>query len=230
MHPRPMRPTSIPLRPSGRRSMATHATAPYDRVAARRGLIGAWTARDSAGGTRGGRSWRCRRTPWIVVRVQRIGLHRNGKRVSGRRYGSCMSTASAVVVADRANRKIGAAQLELLLAILDVERDDAWLDDGARDLAHWVSMRYGVSHWKACRWVGAARSFEAMPALGFALREGVLSIDKVVELARFATPDTIDGLTRWAEDVSAGAIRRRADVEIRRERDEAADVECSRML
>jgi hypothetical protein len=141
-----------------------------------------------------------------------------------------MSTASAVVVADRANRKIGAAQLELLLAILDVERDDAWLDDGARDLAHWVSMRYGVSHWKACRWVGAARSFEAMPALGFALREGVLSIDKVVELARFATPDTIDGLTRWAEDVSAGAIRRRGDVEIRRERDEALDVERTRTL
>jgi hypothetical protein len=141
-----------------------------------------------------------------------------------------MSNASAVRAADHANRKIGAAQLELLLAILDVERDGAWLDDGARDLAHWVSMRYGISHWKACRWIGAVHAFGSMPSLAVALRDGMLSLDKVVELARFATPETIDGLTRWAEDVSTSVLRRRADVEVRRERDEALDVERTRTL
>jgi hypothetical protein len=141
-----------------------------------------------------------------------------------------MSNASAVALADRANRKIGAAQLDLLLAILDVERDDAWLDDGARDLAHWVSMRYGISHWKACRWIGAVHAFGSMPSLAVALRDGVLSLDKVIELARFATSETIEGLTRWAEDVSPSVLRRRADVEVRRERDEALNVERTRTL
>jgi hypothetical protein len=63
--------------------------------------------------------------------------------------------SGSIDLADAANARVGRAQLELLMAILDVERDDAWADDGARDLAHWVSMRYGVSHWKACRWIGA---------------------------------------------------------------------------
>jgi hypothetical protein len=138
--------------------------------------------------------------------------------------------SGSIDLADAANARVGRAQLELLVAILDVERDDAWADDGARDLAHWVSMRYGVSHWKACRWIGAARAFGTMPQLAAALADGALSIDKVVELARFATVETVGDVLRWAEDVSAHAIRRRADIEARRERDEAEDVERTRSL
>jgi Domain of unknown function (DUF222)/HNH endonuclease len=132
--------------------------------------------------------------------------------------------------ADAANARVGEAQRDLLVAILDIEREDAWIDDGARDLAHWVSMRYGVSHWKACRWIDAARSFERLPQLAGALAHGSLSLDKVVELARFATAETVNGLVRWAEDVSAHSIRRRADLEARRERDEAEDVHRTRSL
>lgn len=140
-----------------------------------------------------------------------------------------MSTTSTVARADRANARVGETQLALLLSIVEVTTDE-WQGDGARDLAHWVSMRYGVSHWKACRWIGAAHAFEVMPRLAQALAGGTLSLDQVVELARFATPVTVDGLIRWAQVTAPGAIRRRAEREIRRQRDEVAQVMETRSL
>jgi len=141
-----------------------------------------------------------------------------------------MSREIAIAAADGANALVGYAQREWLRAILDVESEDAWLDDGARDLAHWVSMRYGVSYWKASRWIGAARAFEVFPELADALADGRLGLDKVVELARFVTAATIDGLLEWAGEASAFAIRRRADVETRRDRADADDAERTRFL
>ena len=42
------------------------------------------------------------------------------------------------------------------------------------------------------------------------MRRGTLPLVKVGELVRFATPETEAGLIRWAQGVSAAAIRRRA--------------------
>jgi hypothetical protein len=84
-------------------------------------------------------------------------------------------------------------------------------------MAHFVSMRYGVSWWKADRWIKAAYALERLPAISQALSSGELSIDKVVELTRFATGETEEKLIRWAMMVSTAATRRRADLEVRRE-------------
>ena len=51
-------------------------------------------------------------------------------------------------------------------------------------------MRYGISYWKAHRWIEAARALESLPALSEALASGILGVDKIVELTRFATPKT----------------------------------------
>jgi hypothetical protein len=61
-------------------------------------------------------------------------------------------------------------------------------------------MRYGVSTWKAHRWIGAAHALERLPRLADALTGGTLGIDKVLEVARFATPETEAGLVRWAQE------------------------------
>jgi hypothetical protein len=97
-------------------------------------------------------------------------------------------------------------------------------------MAHWVSMRYGISWWKADRWVKAAHALESLPLIAQALSSGVLSIDKVVELTRFATSGTEERLIRWAEGVSAAAIRRRGDVESRPAPDDAAAAERDRCV
>jgi hypothetical protein len=45
------------------------------------------------------------------------------------------------------------SQRQMLALIADSDRQDVWQDSGARDMAHWLSMRYGISCWKARRWI-----------------------------------------------------------------------------
>jgi hypothetical protein len=112
----------------------------------------------------------------------------------------------------------------------DGATDPDWEDDGARDLSHWLVMRYGISSWKAERWVKAARALESLPRLAEALSSGELGIDKVVELARFARPETEKDLISWATTVSAGRIRHRAELERKVAEDEVRTVESDRRL
>jgi hypothetical protein len=125
---------------------------------------------------------------------------------------------------------ISESQRAFLALLADAERAEIWRDEGARDMAHFVSMRYGISWWKADRWVNAGKALESLPRISAAFEKGELSIDKVVELARFATPETEPRLIRWAKGVSAAAIRRRADVESRPQTEEVTEAERGRYL
>ncbi len=135
-----------------------------------------------------------------------------------------------VRVADALNRHIAAAQVALLRVIAEVDRRRAWHDSGARDLAHWLSIRYGMSWWKADRWIKAAAALDGLPAITDALETGVLGIDKVVELCRFATAETEGALIGWASEATCATIRRRADLEVRAALDETAELERDRTL
>jgi Domain of unknown function (DUF222)/HNH endonuclease len=120
------------------------------------------------------------------------------------------------------HREIAERQRELLATLAELETREAWLDDGAHDMAHWTAMQLDVSRWKADRWVAAGRALGTLPATAEALERGQLGLDKVVELARFAEFDDEDALVRWAQGVSCGAIRRAGDL---RTRDRAAETE-----
>ena len=133
-------------------------------------------------------------------------------------------------VADALNRHIAAAQVALLRVIAEVDRRRAWQDSGARDLAHWLSIRYGMSWWKADRWIRASTALENLPAITQALETGVLGIDKVVELCRFATAETEDELIGWANEATCATIRRRADLVVRAALDETTEFERDRSL
>jgi hypothetical protein len=124
----------------------------------------------------------------------------------------------------------GRAHHAFLAVLAEIDRDGAWQGDGARDVAHWVSIRYGVSTWKAARWVAASHALASLPRTANALTTGRLPLDKVVELARFATAETEASLIRWATRVSCGAIRRKADLERKRERAETQEAERTRSL
>jgi hypothetical protein len=135
-----------------------------------------------------------------------------------------------VTAIDAAHARTCRAHRELLALIADVDRFEAWRDSGARDTAHWLGMRYGISHWKALRWIVAARALETLPRLSEALSSGELGVDKVVELCRLATPETEAGLIRWATTVSCGAIRHRADVAARTAVEEVVEADETRFL
>jgi hypothetical protein len=91
-------------------------------------------------------------------------------------------------------------------------------------------MRLGISAWKASRWIACAHALEHLPGLSRAFASGELGIDKVVELTRFATPDTEAGLIRWAQAVSGACIRRRADLAVRKSLQATEDAERARCL
>jgi uncharacterized protein DUF222/HNH endonuclease len=131
---------------------------------------------------------------------------------------------------DAAHALVSEAQRRLLRLIVEVDRREAWRDDGARDTAHWLAMRYGLSGWKARRWIAAAHALERLPRLTEAFTRGELGIDKVVELCRFASAETEADLIRWAKDVSCGAIRHRGDLAVRPTAEELVDVERSRSV
>jgi len=114
--------------------------------------------------------------------------------------------------------------------IKEADERKVWHDDGAHDLAHWLAMRYGISDWKARRWIAAAHALNELPRISRAFASGELGIDKVVELTRFATAETEARLIAWAKTVSSGCIRRRADREVRRAVTEAEHIDAARFV
>jgi hypothetical protein len=131
---------------------------------------------------------------------------------------------------DAVHARVSAGQRDLFRLIGEVDLRDSWRDHGARDTAHWLSIRYGVSGWKARRWIAAAHALEALPRISEAFEAGVLGIDKVVELTRFATTETESRLISWAQGVSCGAIRRRGDLAARQTIDDLREAERTRFL
>jgi len=123
------------------------------------------------------------------------------------------------------HRTISAAQRQLLTCLGELETREAWLDDGAHDMSHWVSMQLGISYWKADRMVESGRALERLPHTAAALERGELCVDKVLELTRFATPDDEEAIVAWAHDVAPGAIRRRGDELRRSQRTEVEQIE-----
>lgn len=131
---------------------------------------------------------------------------------------------------DLLHADISARQRELLRYVVEFDLGERWKDDGCRDMTQWLSGRLGISNWHARRWVNAAHVLEQLPQLSDALESGVLCLDKVVELARFATAETEAKLIGWARRVSTAAIRNRADIANLAAIEEIRDAEHSRFL
>jgi hypothetical protein len=140
------------------------------------------------------------------------------------------SDQELIQAVDALHQQACSAQRELFAVIAQVDRQQAWRDSGARDMAHWLRMRLGISEWKARRWMAAAHVLEDLPLVSQAFSSGELGVDKVVELARFATSETEGDLLRWAKQVSCAAIRHKGDLALRPSIVEAKDAEKARSL
>jgi hypothetical protein len=138
------------------------------------------------------------------------------------------SDTALISDADATHGSVSRGQRRLFALIAQIDSRQLWRDSGARDMAHWLSMRYGISCWKANRWIAAGHALERLPALAEAFARGALSVDKVVELTRFATPDSEERLVDWATDVSVASIRRKADLAARTDVDRTRDAHETR--
>ena len=131
---------------------------------------------------------------------------------------------------DALNARACSTQRELFGLIAEGDRREVWRNRGSANMAHWVCMRYGISYWKAERWVAASHALERLLRISEAFACGDLSIDKVVELTRFATPETEGRLISWAQEVSSGCIRRKGDLAARMSLEETQEVDRNRSL
>ncbi len=121
-------------------------------------------------------------------------------------------------------------QRTILRIIAELDERRLWRDDGCRDMAQWLSGQLGISAWIAGRWVTASHAIPTLPLISQALESGRLCLDKVVELCRFATPETEQELIAWARRVSVAAVKHKADVFNRPEIDEVRSAERARFL
>jgi Domain of unknown function (DUF222)/HNH endonuclease len=148
------------------------------------------------------------------------------------RHSTTFDRANIPLIAslDEIHARISSSQRSMFELIAEAERGQVWRDSGARDMTHWLSIRYGISWWKADRWIRAARALECLPRLSEAFRSGELGIDKVVELSRFATPQTESDFIAWASGVSVACIRRKADIAVRRSIEDVREADRARFV
>ena len=123
-----------------------------------------------------------------------------------------------------------AAHRSTLAWIAEGERHGVWESDGCIDMAQWVAGQLGITNWVASRWVEAAVAIERLPLISEALETGALSIEKVVELTRFATPEDEKKLIAWARRVNPSTIRNKADVANRPSIEDQKDAHNARSI
>lgn len=122
------------------------------------------------------------------------------------------------------------AQQRLLAVLVEYDHELVWQRDGCRSFAHWISMKAGISVWMARRWINAAYTLPFLPLISDAFEQGRLSLEKVVELCRFATPDNEKKLLGWARRVTVPTIRERGDLANRPDREQVVDSDRNRYL
>jgi Domain of unknown function (DUF222)/HNH endonuclease len=118
----------------------------------------------------------------------------------------------AVARLDSLYEGIGRQQRSALREIATLDETKEWEIDGCHSMGHWLARRYGHSAHNANLLVKAAHSLKTLPLLAKALENGELGVDKVVQIARFAKPDTEAELIEWGKRVTVATIREKADL------------------
>lgn len=162
-----------------------------------------------------------------------------------------LATLSVTAVRDSLNgvsEDIGRLERARLAHIAELFRRRIWEDDhtwakdqryddasavrrgAAHDMSAWVSQNLQTSRFRAKRLVDAALALERLPRTSEALRSGRVSLDKVVELTRYVTPETERAEITWARRVSVRAVKARADEMSNPDRQETNDNRNGRYL
>ena len=106
-------------------------------------------------------------------------------------------------------RQVGAAVGNIVLYLGEVDRRQAFRDDGATSAETWVVERFGVSTPTARTYTHVGEKAWDLPHLVESLCTGDLSFDKVRAVADVATPETDQEL---CEAAKACSVRELADV------------------
>lgn len=120
-------------------------------------------------------------------------------------------------------REFGRLARERLRLLRELDLSGEWDYGESRTVYHWVACHLQISWLDAKRRVDAARAIENLPVVSASLESGELSLDKAVQLTRFATPETEEGLVKWSQTVAQKTVREAADAAQRMDVEDAKD-------
>lgn len=129
-----------------------------------------------------------------------------------------------------AEASVSVSRRAQMRAIHEFDRREAWTHDGARHMGQWLAGHLGITISEGLRRTKAAHALEELPLLAEALERGVLSFEKVCQLARYLTPDIEADEVRWAAKARFDQLKRKADVACRPTLDDVQAEEVSRYL
>ena len=126
---------------------------------------------------------------------------------------------------DLSKKRRGALDRDDLRDIRELDISGDWDYGEFRSINHWIACRFEISWIDAKRRVDASRVIEDLPLISTALEEGRISLDKTVQLTRFATPETEKKLLKWAKTVSLKCVRETADAAQARSLEDVCDTD-----
>jgi Domain of unknown function (DUF222)/HNH endonuclease len=94
--------------------------------------------------------------------------------------------------------------------ILEADRGQLSLADGARSLPEWISARFGWRHSTAAQLVRVARRLEDLPRLRQRFAAGELSLDQVDAISKLATAETEEAVISECMGLSNATLDRAA--------------------
>lgn len=107
--------------------------------------------------------------------------------------------------------RLNSVMCELFDLVLELETDEALLANAMTDAVSWLHFDLGVAPKTARAWVRVARALPDLPAIAAEFRSGSISLDELLILCRFATPDNEADLLPLTREVPvdelAGEIR-----------------------
>ena len=120
-----------------------------------------------------------------------------------------LSTSDLMEEAAAASRQLAALSGRIVLLAAELERREAWRDEGATSIEAWLSERCAVSPATARAWAHVGNRLFDLPRLAGGLCDGAVSFDQVRAVVDAARPDNEAALVAHASECS---VRQLAEV------------------
>ncbi|MEO8555086.1 MAG: DUF222 domain-containing protein [Actinomycetota bacterium] len=103
---------------------------------------------------------------------------------------------------------LNASYARLVAIVADALEDESWAIAGVRSPEHWLTMRAGLSPFRARQVVAVARRFGELPTVMEEFADGQLSLDQVMVVTRYAPTHVEASAAELAVHASVPQLRR----------------------
>jgi len=103
---------------------------------------------------------------------------------------------------------LNASHARLVAIVAGALADESWAIGGVRSPEHWLTMRAGLSPFRARQVVAVARRFGELPQVMGEFADGQLSLDQVMVVARYAPSHVEASVAELAVHASVPQLRR----------------------